>query len=165
MRRNLFLTLIIAVTLISCDCYVSVQGKVVSTQTGEPLSNVKASMIDRGISEKTNITGYFEIWDQTGFCYDPEIEIKQDGFKPFKMKISEQANGISYTISSEHQDIHFETPFYPNPADRKTFILGTSIQRYSQKFSLEADTIIIYLDELNTEKEINLIKENLRKGE
>ncbi len=91
---------------------------------------------------------------QTGFCFEPEIQVTKEGFKPFQVLISGDSESKTYKIRSESQSVDFDEPVYPYSSDRNTFIVGTWIEKYSHDFEFENDSLIIYLDIENFEEEI-----------
>lgn len=120
-------------------------------------------MLDRNIESISNEEGVFIIEEQTGFCYDPQIELTKTGFKPFQIQIAGDADYTSFQIKSESESVNFDKPVYPDPQNQSTFVTRTWIENYSQNFKRSNDSLIIYLDEDNIEAELNSIKEKLKK--
>ena len=96
---------------------------------------------------------------QTGFCFDPEIQVTKEGFKPFQILISSNSESKTYQIKSISQSVDFDEPVYPDSTNRNTFKVGSWIEKYSQDFESKNDSLIIYLDTENFEKEIKDLKE------
>lgn len=148
--------------LTGCDCYVAVKGKVLSSSTGKPVEGATIEMVERNIETTTNKKGQFLIDEQTGFCYDPEIEITMTGYKPFHLTISSDSETTSYQIKTESESFDFEKPVYLDSTRKETFVNSTWIDQFSHRFEVKGDSIIFYLDENNPEKEVELIKEKLK---
>lgn len=140
--------------LSSCDCYVAVKGKVVSSSTGMPISGVVIKMLDRNIETTSNSNGQFLIYEQTGFCFDPNLELTKQGYKPFRLKISSDSESISYEVNTKSKSVDFDKPVESR--------IGTWIDIYSQDFRTKGDSIIFYLNEDNLEQELETIKEKLK---
>lgn len=158
--KKLIPTLVFLTFLLSsCDCVINVDGKVISSRTKLPIANASIVLIDRDITSTSDKNGNFNIGEHTGFCYPVELEIQIEKHKPFRILIENQSDGINYKVKSELEFIEYDSPFYPNPANRGTFIIGTSIDKFSKNFEVKSDSIIIYLDEDNLEKEIHAIQE------
>ncbi len=154
-----FLTILL---LSSCDCYVSIKGKVISTESKLPIEGAIVEMIGKNITTKTNKDGYFHIWDQNGFCYEPDIKITIDEYKPFKIKFKKSGDSKSYDIQSKSESLDYDEPIYPDSNNKNTFITGTWIEKYSKKFSVLSDTVIFYLDTIDVASEIKKTKAKLR---
>ena len=148
--------------LTGCDCYVAVKGKVFSSSTGKPVDGAIIKMVERNIEVTSNKNGQFLIDEQTGFCYDPKIEITKTGYKPFQLTIISDSETTSYQVKTESKSFDFENPFYPDSSRKDTFITSTWIDQFSHSFEVKGDSIIFYLDENNPKKEIELIKEELK---
>ncbi|WP_339607889.1 carboxypeptidase-like regulatory domain-containing protein [uncultured Roseivirga sp.] len=154
MRLQYIISLGFLMTLISCDCYVKVTGQIVSSSTGKPIKNALVTLIDKNRKVYSDQNGNFLIDMQTGFCFDPKIQVTKKGFKPFQVLISGDSKSISYKIKSESQSVDFDEPLYPDSSNKSTFITGTWIEKYSQDFQSRNDSLIIYLDTDNLEEEI-----------
>ena len=141
-------------TLISCDCYVKVTGQIVSSSTEKPIDNALITMIDKNREVYSDQNGNFLIDLQTGFCFDPEIQVTKEGFKPFQILISADSKSKTYKIRSESQSVDFDEPVYPDSSNQSTFIIGTWIEKYSQYFKSKNDSLIIYLDTEDFEEEL-----------
>lgn len=144
--QNFILLAILSIGLVSCECYVAVKGRVVSSVTGNDLSNVKIKMRGRDIETVSDIDGKFLLDEQTSSCYDPEVELTKEGYKPFEMKITGSSGGFSYTVNNDNEFIDFDKPGESQK--------GTLRAKYSQKFKVKGDSIIFYLDEMDVETEI-----------
>lgn len=153
---------LLTVLLSSCDCIVAVKGKVISSSTGKPISGVTIKFLDRNVETISNSSGKFMIEESTGFCFDPEIKMTKNGYKPFQILISGDTESTSYQVKSESQSGDFDEPVYPDPSERNTFITGTSMEKYSQNFESKDDSLIVYLDTENFEKELREIKEKIK---
>ena len=153
---------ILLLTFTSCDCHVAIQGIVIDKESGKPIQNAKVNMTDRDIEELTD-NGIFDIGEHSGFCYDPKVEVSMNGYKPFRIQIIHRSEYTSYNIESEGISVDYDEPFYPDPSNKNTFMTGTWINKFSEDFKVSGDTIILYLEEDNLEKEIQRIKEHLRK--
>ena len=147
--------------LSGCDCYVAVKGKVLSSSTGEPIDGATIIMVERNVKTITNKTGQFLLDEQTGFCYDPKIEITKTGYKPFHLNIESDSKTVSYQIKIESESIDFEEPVYPDSGRKDTFVTSTWIDQFSHDFEAKGDSIIFYLEENNPGKEIELVKKRL----
>lgn len=153
-----------SIGLSSCDCNMSVKGKILSTSTGKPIAGVTIKMLDRNIESTSNEEGLFFIDDQTGFCYDPHIELTKIGYKPFQILIAGGDDYISYHVKSESKSVNFDKPIYPDSQNQNTFVTSTWIENYSQNFKTSNDSLIIHLDENNIEAELKAIKKKLENG-
>ena len=158
-----FFTLIgISLLLYSCDCWIEVNGKVISSNTGKAISGAKVEMLGRNLNSTSDQNGKFSIGEMTGFCYDPKIKVTYDGHKPFIIELESESDFQSYKLKCESESVNFGEPFYPDPKNRNTYILSTWIDKYSKDFEIKSDSLIIYLNEDNLVKEIERIKEKLK---
>lgn len=161
MKKCFLIIPLFLLELTGCDCYVAVKGKVLSSSTGKPIDGAMIKMVERNIKTISNKKGQFLIDEQTGFCYDPEIEITMIGYKPFHLAINSDSETISYQIKTGSESFDFEKPIYPDSNRENTFVASAWINQFSHSFDVKGDSIIFYLDENNPEKEIELIKEEL----
>jgi hypothetical protein len=143
---------------------VKVTGQIVSSSTGKPIENALVTMIDKNLEVNSDQNGKFLIDMHTGFCFDPEIQVTKEGFKPFQVLISVDSESITYQIRSESQSVDLDEPVYPDSSDPNTFIVATWIEKYSQDFESKNDSLIIYLETENFEEEINELKDKIKKG-
>lgn len=158
-----FLALIgIFLLLSSCDCWVVVNGKVISSLTGKPIIGAKIELIDRNITSNSDQNGNFSIEEMTGLCYNPKIRVTYKQYKPFEIELESDSDFRNYKVRNESEYVDFDEPFYPNPDNKKTFIVSTLIEKYSRDFEIKSDSLIIYLDENNPAKEIELMKQKLK---
>ncbi|WP_157208824.1 carboxypeptidase-like regulatory domain-containing protein [Mariniflexile maritimum] len=158
-----FLKLIgFSLLLSSCDCWIVVNGKVISSETGKPISGAKIEMIGKNLYSTTDQNGNFSIGEMTGFCYSPKIKVSYNEHKPFEIELESESDFQNYKLKRESESVDFDKPFYPNPNNRNSFILSTWIEKYSGNFEIKSDSLIIYLDEKNLVKEIELIKQQLK---
>ena len=161
MKTHYILITLFIVFLTSCDCYVQVEGQVLSSQTGKPISGALVTMLEKNEKVKTDAHGRFKIAKVTGFCFDAELEIKQPGYKPFQILLARSTDYNSYKVKSASKSVDFEQPVYPNPKNLNTFIQSTWIEKYSQSFKHSNDSLIVYLDEDNLEAELKQIQKKL----
>lgn len=161
--RRVFLWLFITSILLSCACYVSVKGRVLSASDKHPIEGASVELVGRNKITTTDKDGYFHIWVQTGFCFDPHIKITAGNYKPFDITFKGTSESRSYVLKSQSESIEYDEPFYPDPNNRQTFVTGTWIEKYSEKFSALSDTITFFLDTIDTKGEIERIKATLRK--
>lgn len=158
-----FLALIgISLLLSSCDCQILVKGKVFSSKTGKPINGAKIEIVGKNLNSTTNQNGNFSIGEMTGFCYSPKIRVTYNGHKPFEIELESDSVFQNYKLKKQSESIDFDQPLYPDPKNRNTFILSTQIEKYSGDFEIKSDSLIIYLDEKNLTKEIELIKKKLK---
>lgn len=121
-------------------------------------------MVNRNIAITSDSEGKFSIGEHTGFCYDPVIEVSEAGYKTFRVLIKDDSEFSRYQVTSSLQDVSFDEPFYPDSADRRIYIVATSINQYSQDFKVKSDSLIVFLKEDNLEEEIESVKESLMKA-
>ncbi|GAA3573511.1 hypothetical protein GCM10022395_23490 [Snuella lapsa] len=138
------------------------KGKVISSINGKPISGAKIEMVDRNLNSTTDNSGNFRIGEITGRCYAPKIKVTYEGYKPFEIELESDSDYQNYKLKKESKSVDFEEPFYPDPNDRNTFISSTWIEKYSEDFEMKSDSLIIYLDEDNPAKEIELIKQKFK---
>lgn len=163
-RVRIFLWLFMISILVSCDCYVSVKGKVFSNSDKHPIEGATIEMVGRNKTTKTNKDGYFHIWEQTGFCFDPQIKITTNNYKPCEITFKGSTDSKSFELKSESDFVNYEKPFYPDTNNKGTFIVGTWIEKYSENFAFSGDTVLFYLDTINPKKEIEKIKAQIRRS-
>lgn len=145
----------------SCDCLVAVNGKIISSKTGNPLQGAEIRMIEKGFKTQSDANGNFILKEATGFCYTPKIKVEYPNYKPFEIKIISDSKTKTYVVSKELISIDYKEPFYPNPLNKSTYFLSTWINKFSQNFKIKSDSLIIYLDEDNRDLEISAIKQKL----
>lgn len=156
-RMKKILAFLILLVLTSCDCYVVVKGKILSSATGEPIEGAEISMIDQSLSVMSGTNGRFEIGKQTGFCFDPELATTKENYKPFVIELKSGTGASKYSVKNELEMVKLDKPFYPDSMNQNTFINSTWIDKYSRSFGIKGDSLIIYLDENNLDKELNKI--------
>ena len=154
--------LVTILLLQSCDCFVSVKGKIISNSTKQPIQGAIIEMVDKSESTKSDAEGYFSLSKQVGLCFGPQIKITKKNYKPFEMNLSGSNESKSYKVKSKQDFVDYDAPFFPDPNDKGTFTIGTWIEKYSQMFSVRSDTILFYLDTVNVESEILQIKSRFR---
>jgi hypothetical protein len=162
MITKLFTLIGIALLLYSCDCPTQVNGKIFSSETNKPLSGAKIEMIGRNLTSISNKDGSFTIVEMTGFCYTPKIRVTYNEHKPFVIELEFDSDYQNYKIKTEAESIDFDSLFYPDSNKRSSYISAIWINKYSGNFKIKSDSLIIYLDEKNLAKEIELIKRNLQ---
>jgi len=146
----------------SCDCDIHVNGKVLSSETGEPLRGAKIEMVGKNILRTSDEYGNFGIGEMTGFCYSPKLRITFDGYKPFEIELEADSDYQNYKLTRISESVKFKDPVYPESTDRSNFISSTWIETYSRNFEVKSDSLIIYLDEINLKKELELIERQLK---
>ncbi len=162
MKIKLFTLIGILLLFSSCDCWIEVNGKVISSGTGKPISDAKIEMVGKNLHSTTDQNGNFSIGEMTGFCYSPKIRVTYKEHKPFEIQLESESDSQNYKLKKESESVDFDKPFYPDPNNRNTFISSTWIEKYSGNFEIKSDNLIIYLDEKNLAKEIELIKNDLK---
>jgi hypothetical protein len=160
MKINFFTLFGILLLLCSCDCQIIVNGKIISSETGKSINGAKIEMVGRNVNTESDLNGIFKIGEMTGFCYDPKIKVTYEGHKPFLIELESEFQ--NFKLKKESEFVEYEKPFYPNPNNKSTFITGIWIEKYSGNFKIKSDSLIIYLDEKNLNKEIELIKQKLK---
>lgn len=153
---------ILLILISSCDIYTGTSAKVLDQETGKPISDARVVLLYKSDSTKTNDKGYFEIRSSTGlYKVDPEVLITKAGYKPFQLKEKHSSKETSYIVKSESIDVDFDKPVYPDPRNRGTFIVSTSIDKWSQDFRA-GDTLIFYLTRDDRNSEIERIKNEIK---
>jgi hypothetical protein len=162
MKIKFFKLIVISLLLCSCDCWIQVNGKVISSENGKPIIGAKIEMVDKNLTSTSDQNGNFSIGEMTGFCYSPKVRITYDNHKPFEIEVESDSDFQKYKLKKESESIDFDKPFYPDPNNRNSYISSTWIEKYSGNFKIKSDSLIIYLDEKNLTKEIELIKIKLK---
>lgn len=162
MVNRVIFFLIFLWSLSSCDCIVSVHGKILSNSTKRPVAGATIEMVGENIKTLSGPDGGFHLEKITGFCFDPHIRINMEHYKPFEMTRKSPTGQISYDVKSELELVRFDQPFYPDSSRQGTFLTGISVKKFSGDFAIVGDTIIFYLDTLDFDKEIKTFKSSLR---
>lgn len=148
----------------SCDFSTGIEGKVIDKETGIPISHANINLLDGQDIELSDASGYFKVYCNTGaYKVNPIITVTKNGYKPFKIKIENSKDKINYIVSSESFFVEYDEPFYPDTNNRKTFISGTWINKWSQNFIVD-DTLTILLNKDDIDSEIERIQHDLRKN-
>lgn len=163
MKLKLFALFGLLLLVSSCDCSISVKGKVLSYETGEPISGAKIEMVGKDLTRTSDRYGNFGIGEMTGFCYSPKIRVTYEGYKPFEIELEADSDYQNYRLKRLSESIEFDQPIYPDSSNRSNFISSTWIETYSRNFEVKSDSLIIYLDEINLKKELELIERQLIK--
>jgi len=121
-------------------------------------------MVGRDVSSFSKDDGSFELIEVTGFCYDPEIKITFDGYKPFQIRFASIGDYNTYKVKSNPKSVEFDNPVYPDPKNEDTFVTGTWIEQNSLDFDVRSDSIIVYLKKNNPTQEIEELKQKLING-
>ncbi len=161
-KINFFTLVGILLLLCSCDCQILVNGKIISSETGKPLNGAKIEMVGRDLISESDQNGIFKIGEMTGLCYDPKIKVTYEGHKPFIIELESESEFQNFKLKKESEFVEYEKPFYPNLNNKDNFVTGTWIEKYSGNFKIKSDSLLIYLDENNLTKEIELIKQELK---
>jgi len=159
-NRNLIIFLLFLTS--SCDCLVTIKGKVISTSTGKPIAGAKVELMNQDQTIITDSLGNFTIVKHTGFCFDPIVNISKSEYKPFMIKIERKSNAIKYSITHDAESFDFEKPIYPDTTNKRVFIVASWIEKYSRNFQVKNDSLFIYLDDYNPEKEKEAIKNKIK---
>lgn len=149
MILKILIAITISTILVSCDCSIKVVGKVVSTETGIPIYGAKIEMLGRNLYSISDKNGNFSITEQTGFCYEPNLKVSFEDYKPFELKIFYNSNNTTYEVLKDTRSVNLSEPIYPDPKNEKTFITATLIEHNSKSFKIKSDSLIIYLDQIN----------------
>ena len=162
MKTTLILTSFYLFFLVSCDYGTGITGKVIDKETRRPISNATVNLLDGKDIKKTSNEGYFAVYRQMGaFKVDPEVEITQKGYKPFKIKISSSHGKISYSVKSETKWVDFKEPLSFESKHKTSELEGTWLEKWSQNFTV-GDTLLIYLTKDDEKAEIEKIKTELK---
>ncbi len=159
--RNLVLSTVIFF-LCSCDCSISIVGKVISSETGKPLSGAKIEMVGRKLVTTSNGEGDFTLEEFTGQCYTPKVRVTYDKYKTFEIEIEDEEDSRAYKLSRKFEYYDLDEPFYPDPNNPDTYVVSTSIEKYSTDFQIKSDTILIYLDPDNTDLKIQKLRNQIK---
>ena len=162
MKIKFFALIGISLLLSSCDCQILVKGKVISSETGKPINGAKIEMVGKNLNSTTDQNGNFRIGEMTGFCYSPKVKVTYKGHKPFEIELESDSDFQNYKLKKASESIDFDEPFYPDPTNKNSYIVATWIEKYSGNFKIKSDSLIIYLDENNLTKEIELAKRKLK---
>ena len=118
----------------ACDCHVYVEGKVFSGSVQKPVEGVSVELVNKGEVTKTDKNGYFKIEKKVGFCFDPTVRITKKYYKPFEITFKSSRESKIFSIKSKSDFVTYDTPFYPDPDNKNTFVTGTWINQYSINF-------------------------------
>lgn len=148
---------------VSCDYYIHKEGKVIDNETNKPIANAEISYLDGAKISQTDDKGYFEVRKIGGIrlSSSQKIRITKQGYKPFEMAITSKSKSVSYKATKQLEWHDFDKPLYPDTNNVNTFILGTSINKYSQNFSTK-DTLTFFLDKKDDKREIENIKNKMK---
>jgi len=145
MKRFIILTLILF-TAFTCDCNVHFVGKVYDKEENVPINGVKVEFMGSEIAEHTDENGDFSLSYIGGSkCYPREIKVTIEGYKPFRLRVNSKGKFKSFEVFNESEFFEFETPLYPDPENKRTFITGTWVDLNSRDFRVSSDSIIFYL--------------------
>ena len=107
MNKNLIIGILVSFVLISCDCWVTIDGKVIDSKSKEPIEkaflefrNIKCSEIVKATAQNvetncvfaTDSTGiFFMNSDSYGLCPDNPVKIKirKVGYKTTEMELNQ----------------------------------------------------------------------------
>ncbi len=159
---NRYLIILVLFLTSSCDCIVKIKGTVISSSTGKPITGALVEMMNQDETVLTDSLGKFLIVKHTGFCFDPIVSISKPEYKPFKIKIERKSNNIRYSITYDAESFDFDKPIYPNTTNKRVFIVASWIEKYSRNFQVKNDSLFIYLDDYNPEKEKETIKNKIK---
>ena len=159
MKNRFLIYFGISILMFSCDCWVHLNGKIISSETGEPINGAKIELVDRNLNATSDLQGIFSIGEATGRCYSPKLKVTYKGYKPFLIELESDSDSQNYKLKKEKEFVDYEKPFYPNPKNKNTLIIGAWVDKYSKNFEIKSDSLIIYLDEINLMKEIELSKQ------
>tara|TARA_R110002049_G_scaffold286226_1_gene467890 strand:+ start:4580 stop:4903 length:324 start_codon:yes stop_codon:yes gene_type:complete len=90
--------LIFGITLVSCDCHQNVSGKVLDSQTKEPIDSVYVHKINKDYGKFTSENGAFELDATSGGlfgCPPMKIVLNKNGYE---QKVEEIENSENKTI-------------------------------------------------------------------
>jgi len=158
---NFLLIIIITLFLSGCECQINIKGQIISNSTGLPLEGVLIDLKRKNVKVISDKYGKFNL-EHFGGCFDPLIQITKKGYKPFEIKFSNSDNLNTYKIKNVSKWYEYPTLFYPDSSDSNYSLTGTWISQYSRNFQIKSDSIIIFLDEENINKEIESIKKELQ---
>ncbi len=160
MSRKYILICIFLLPLQACHFSVGVLGRVFDKETGQPIALAMVNLLNGQDMENTNSDGFFEVFSQSRPSQDAQILVSKDGYKPFQLKIVRTGDQTTYVIESELISVKYDQPIYLDPKDRNTFIIGTSIDKWSTDFRT-GDTLSIYLVREDIKGEVEKIRKQV----
>ena len=158
------LALLLAIAVLgSCDCVISGEGYVYDAASGKPLVGATVEFLNTLESGHTDSTGFFELYSVTGFCPHIAYRVSIPGYKPFELEVDEGDKQSVYRVRQEDYDVPLDPPFTPDPTRPETYILSTSLDRFSQRFSVGKQGVItFYLERDDPAAEVQEWKEMMR---
>lgn len=144
----------------SCDCNTVVKGRILSFSSRRPINGAKIEMIGKNVISNSDSNGFFRVRKFTGFCFSPKIKVTFDNYKPFEIELESESEYQNYKVNKESEFVDFENPVKSSDYH----IEGTWIEKYSSNFEVKSDSLIIYLDEDNLKKELDLIQNHLKQN-
>ncbi len=148
----------------SCDYHINIHGKILLYNSDIPVQGAKIELVNRNISVLSGATGDFNIGEHTGRSYNPVLRITKENYKPFEIELDHEDNSKVYKVKTESVYHHLDEPFYPNPNNEDTYLVNIPLEKYSQNFKLNNDTIIVHLEHSNIQNEIESLKIKHRNG-
>ena len=144
---------------------MTIQGRIFTHEGHTPIAGATVEFVDNQEIVKSDSTGYFSISKPRSFLTDPHIRITNKNYKPFEVSIRQSKESKSYEVKSESYFIDYEKPFYPDSNNKNTFTIGTWIKKYSENFAVNSDSLLVYLDILDVNREIEGQKNAMTKAD
>jgi len=156
MKKQILIYALIIILFGSCDAVLTIDGRVLSHRNKLPITGATVELVGENDSVKTDQNGYFHIEKISGFSIEPVIRVTAGNYKPFEIEMNHSCESKSYKVNNAFIDVDFDKPVY---RDSNNFIVSTSVKKYSGSFTIDNDTLLLYLDTMNINAEIEQSKQ------
>jgi len=169
MKKKIYLLsmLTLGLTFYGCDYSIGLQGRVLSNETGEPISGALVTLKSVNITVATDSLGFFYL-RQTGGGKLPQAiyQISKEGYKDFEIEFSSTTSGNVTIVKTGKKNYDLGGKFfYPDSTDLSTYLEVITFEKFSQDYMMKSDSVIFYMDIDNMDIEFaNFLKRRQNGG-
>jgi len=150
MKKLIYLLSILTLSLVfqGCDYCIQLKGRVLSTNSGEPISDVEITLKSRNIAVTTDSLGFFYLLDcGGGRPPKPIYSIRKGGYKDFEIEFCSTKSGRVIIVKTGEKNYDLGGKFfYPDSTNLSTYLAVITFEKYSQDFTMRGDSLVFYMD-------------------
>ena len=150
MRKLIYLLSILTLgfTFYSCDYSIGLKGRVLSNETGEPISGALVTLKSRNITVVTDSLGFFYL-RETGGGKPPKpiYLISKEGYKDFEIEFGSTNSGRVTIVKTGEKNYDLGGKyFYPDSTNLSTYLAVITFEKFSQDYMERGDSVIFFMD-------------------
>ena len=158
--------LTLSLTFFGCDYCIQLKGRVLSNETGEPISGAIVALKSRNITVTTDSLGFFHL-TECGGGRPPKCiyGIRKEGYKDFEIEFASTSSRSVTIVKKGSKDYDLGGRyFYLDSTNLSTFWGVITFEKYSRDFSKRGDSVIFYMDIDDTEIDFENFLKSFQNG-